>query len=218
MMNNNKRSGFFRGKGGYIALALCAALLVTAGVLARREPEQPPEDAQPMDASAPLMQEDVPVLASVPRATESAAPVTEPLQQTLKVTSPVEGKEIFGYSMETLSYNQTTRDWRTHNGVDIAAEAGTEVVAAADGEVYTTYEDPTLGYTVVIRHIGGYTTCYASLGEDLRVKAGDQVVLGQVIGTVAATALVETTLGPHVHFSVSYQDIPIDPADFLALG
>ncbi len=217
MMNNNRNSRMFRGKGGYIALALCAALLVTAGVLSRRNSEEQPEDAQPLEASAPLMQEDVPVLADIPQATEVAADPTEAGVQTLKVTSPVEGKEIFGYSMETLSYNQTTRDWRTHNGVDIAAEAGTEVVAAADGEVYTTYEDPTLGYTVVIRHVGGYTTCYASLGEDLRVKAGDQVVMGQVIGTVASTALVETTLGPHVHFSVSHQDIPMDPAEFLAL-
>jgi len=120
--------------------------------------------------------------------------------------------------METLSYNQTTRDWRTHNGVDIAAEAGTQVVAAADGEVYTTYEDDTLGYTVVIRHEGGYTTRYSSLGEDVRVKAGDTVQMGQVIGTVGETALVETVLGPHLHFSVSCQDIPMDPADFLALG
>ena len=117
--------------------------------------------------------------------------------------------------MEALSYNQTTRDWRTHNGVDIAAEAGTEVVAAADGDVYTTYEDESLGYTVVIRHEGGYTTHYSSLGEDLRVQAGDQVQMGQVIGTVGSTALVETVLGPHVHFSVTYQDVAMDPAEFL---
>ena len=218
MMNNNRNFRIFRGKGGYIALALCAALLVTAGVLSRRDSDELAEDVPSLEASAPLMQEDVPVLADVPQATQVVAEPTDPEIQTLKVTSPVEGKEVFGYSMETLSYNQTTRDWRTHNGVDIAAEAGTEVVAAADGEVYTTYEDPTLGYTVVIRHVGGYTTCYSSLGEDLRVQAGDKVAMGQVIGTVAATALVETTLGPHVHFSVSHQDVPMDPAEFLALG
>jgi murein DD-endopeptidase MepM/ murein hydrolase activator NlpD len=120
--------------------------------------------------------------------------------------------------MEVLSYNRTTRDWRTHDGVDIAAEAGTEVVAAADGEVYATFEDETLGCTVVIRHEGGYTTCYSSLSQDLRVKAGDKVAMGDVLGTVGTTALVETVLGPHVHFSVTYQDAPMDPAEFFSLG
>ena len=71
---------------------------------------------------------------------------------------------------------------------------------------------------MVIRHTGGYTTRYSSLGDDLAVKAGDQVTAGQVIGTVGETALVETAMGPHVHFSVSYQDAPMDPEEFLALG
>jgi murein DD-endopeptidase MepM/ murein hydrolase activator NlpD len=120
--------------------------------------------------------------------------------------------------MEALSYNQTTRDWRVHNGVDIAAEAGIPVLAAAEGQVYTTYEDDSMGYTVVIRHQGGYTTKYSSLSENIPVKAGDTVTAGQTIGYVGDTALVENTLGHHVHFSVTYQDSPMDPADFLALG
>ena len=84
----------------------------------------------------------------------------------MKTMSPVAGEEIFGYSMEALSYNQTTRDWRVHNGVDLAAEAGSEVCAAADGEVYTVYEDDAMGATVVIRHDDGFTTRYSSLAEN----------------------------------------------------
>ena len=164
------------------------------------------------------MQQDVQVIATQPR-----SPATNPTEQQsqkkpLQTTSPVSGQEVFGYSMEALSYNQTTRDWRVHKGVDIAAEAGTPVVAAADGQVYTTYEDETMGYTVVIRHEGGYTTKYSSLSEDLSVKAGDTVSMGDVIGTVDATALVESVLGPHVHFSVTFQDAPMDPAEFLNQG
>ena len=206
------------GKGYYIALILCAAAIgITSYVFNRNE-----DTVLGPEASAPAEQVDIPVLATQPNAQDAQAAATEaPLTQevpVLKTTSPVVGQEVFGYSMEALSYNQTTRDWRTHNGVDIAAEAGTEVVAAADGEVYTTYEDDSLGYTVVIRHVGGYTTHYASLSEDILVKPGDKVVMGQVIGTVASTALVETVLGPHVHFSVTYQDLPMDPAEFLSLG
>ena len=120
--------------------------------------------------------------------------------------------------MEVLSYNQTTRDWRVHNGVDIGAPEGTAVLAAADGTVYTAYEDDTMGTTVVIRHTGGYTTRYSSLDKNLAVKAGDRVTAGQTVGYVGSTALVESTLGSHVHFSVTCQDKPMDPAEFLALG
>jgi murein DD-endopeptidase MepM/ murein hydrolase activator NlpD len=120
--------------------------------------------------------------------------------------------------MEALSYNETARDWRVHNGIDIAAEAGTPVVAAADGQVYTVYEDDTMGTTVVIRHEAGYTTKYSSLSDDLSVSAGDTVTMGQTIGTVGDTALVETVHGPHVHFSVTYQDAQMDPVEFLSLG
>ena len=122
------------------------------------------------------------------------------------------------YAMDALSYNQTTRDWRIHNGMDIAAEAGTQVCAAADGTVYTVYEDETMGMTVVIRHEEGYTTTYASLAEEILVKPGDQVKLGQAIGCVGVTALLETAVGEHVHFSVSRNDEPMDPVEFLNLG
>ncbi len=223
-MSDNKRTGFSRyGKGYYIALVLCAAAIGITSYVYYRNTGDEVRETEVLEASAAPegMDEDIPVLATIPNQSQTLTPGTEataPAVSTLQTTSPVEGQEVFGYSMEALSYNRTTRDWRTHNGVDIAAEAGTEVVAAADGEVYTTYEDETLGYTVVIRHAGGYTTCYSSLSQDLRVKAGDKVTMGQVIGTVGTTALVETVLGPHVHFSVTYQDAPMDPAEFLSLG
>jgi murein DD-endopeptidase MepM/ murein hydrolase activator NlpD len=218
-MSNNQNSRGIYGKGYYIALILCAAAIgITSYVYYRNDNQEVPGEA--LEASAPL-EEDVAAIATEPKGPAPTADSGEsktPQPRVLTTTSPVAGQEVFGYSMEALSYNQTTRDWRTHNGVDIAAEAGTEVVAAADGEVYTTYEDETLGYTVVIRHEGGYTTRYSSLGEDIRVQAGDLVKMGDVIGTVGSTALVETVLGPHVHFSVAHQDQPMDPAEFFSLG
>ena len=219
-MSDNKNTRGMNGKGYYIALILCAAAIGITSYVFYRNTEAPAA-GEAMEASAPLEQaeNDVAVIATQPKPqTPDTQATLAPEKKALKTTSPVAGQEVFGYSMEALSYNQTTRDWRTHNGVDIAAEAGTEVVAAADGEVYTTYEDETLGYTVVIRHEGGFTTRYSSLGEDIRVQAGDQVVMGDVIGTVASTALVETVLGPHVHFGVTYMDEPMDPAEFLSLG
>ena len=72
-----------------------------------------------------------------------------------------------------------------------------------------------MGTTVVIRHDGGYTTKYSSLAEELSVKTGDSVELGQVIGCVGDTALIENALGPHVHFSVTYRDADMDPVEFI---
>ena len=111
----------------------------------------------------------------------------------------------------------TTRDWRVHNGVDIAAEAGAKVSAAADGEVYSVYDDDAMGMTVVIRHDGGYTTRYASLAETVTVKPGEKVTAGQAIGAVANTALLESALGDHLHFSVTCDSKPMDPAKFLEM-
>ena len=220
-MSDNKHSHrSVLGKGYYIALILCAAAIGITSYVINRNTQPDNLEQEVLEASAPL-DADVAAIATqptVPAPTADSGETQAPQPRTLTTASPVAGQEVFGYAMEALSYNQTTRDWRTHNGVDIAAEAGTEVMAAADGEVYTTYEDESLGHTVVIRHEGGYTTHYSSLDADIRVSAGDVVKLGDVIGTVGSTALVETVLGPHVHFSVTYQDAPVDPAEFLALG
>ena len=226
-MSDNKHIGRgFGGKGYYIALILCAAAIgITSYVYQRNTSQESAalQDTKPEEVVLGTLptEENVAVLATEPQTQTTVPPTTgatQPAKKALKTASPVSGEEICGYSMEALSYNQTTRDWRVHNGVDIGAEEGTPVCAAADGEVYTTYEDDIMGYTVVIRHDGGYTTKYASLSQDLPVKAGDQVTMGQTIGYVGTTALVETTLGSHVHFSVTCQDVPMDPAEFLALG
>ena len=231
MSNNNKGRGF-GGKGYYIALILCAAVIGITGYVYYRNLQEPQEV---------LMEETIPEILSsgtisrdevmeaiateakteppqTPLITQEqdAEPVSAP--QTLKTQSPIQGEEICGYSMEALSYNQTTRDWRVHNGVDLAAEAGAEVKAAADGEVYTVFEDDAMGTTVVIRHQDGYTTKYASLAENVSVKPGDTVTMGQVIGYASDSAIVESTLGAHVHFGVTCNDVPVDPAEFLAIG
>ena len=219
-MKHKKTNFSFGGKGYYIALILCAAAIGISGYLYyRNQPEADPQLQNPSQNVGALTPsgDDTPAIATQPDGSEASQPTQPSDKKPLKTGLPVSGKTIHEYAMESLSYNETTRDWRVHNGIDIAAEAGTEVCAAADGTVYTTYQDETMGYTVVIRHQDGFVTVYSSLAEDLRVKAGDSVVLGQTIGTVANTALLETALGDHLHFSVSCDDKPMDPNRFLGL-
>jgi len=92
------------------------------------------------------------------------------------------------------------------------------VVAAAEGEVYTVYEDDSMGHTVVIRHNDGYTTCYSSLSANIPVKPGDKLTMGDLIGFCSDSAITESTMGSHVHFSVTCYDEPMDPMEFLSLG
>ncbi len=226
MSNNNK--GGISGKGYYIALILCATAIGISGYMYYRNANETNEQLQEpvADVAATVQpQEDVVVVVTQPAAPvggeeDDAQPVIAPTapETVLKTGAPVAGQTVSVYAMDCLAYNQTTRDWRVHNGMDIAAEEGTEVCAAADGTVYTIFEDDSMGTTVVIRHDGGYTTQYSSLAEELMVSAGDKVKLGQAIGCVGSTALIETAIGPHVHFSVTYRDAQMDPAEFLSLG
>ena len=223
-MSNYKRNG----KGYYIALILCVtAIGITGYVMNRAKPneKQPADNLVPeATVSGELGQAEIPVLSTQPQndlPKQPDAPETQPAApgqglRKLKPVSPVSGKTVGNYAVETLSYNETTRDWRVHNGVDIAAEAGSEVCAAADGEVYSVYEDDALGMTVVIRHAGGYTTKYASLDETVSVAPGDQVTAGQAIATVGNTALMESAIGDHLHFAVTRDGKAVDPNAFLA--
>ena len=220
-MSKKKFSGNISGKGYYIALILCAAAIGISGYLYYRNTNDTQADLQ-NQATEPVsvtQNAGVEAVATQP-AGEQTAPsqqqeTTPPKSAKPAAVWPVEGQTVMEYAVEALAYNQTTRDWRTHDGVDIAAQAGTAVCAAADGEVYSVYEDETMGMTVVLIHDGGYSTRYASLSENVTVSAGDKVEAGQTIGYVGASALLESGIGDHVHFAVSCSGESVDPLKFL---
>ena len=223
---------FFRENAYYLALSVCLAAVAISGWLFVRslseDQEAAPDAVQAaaMPTLAPRQgQENAqrdPVLPDVKKphstqapeteAPETSAP-TEPVQQSW--LRPVEGPVILGYSMDKLAYNPTTRDWRTHPGLDIGASAGTEVKAAAEGTVRSVYADDLLGQTVTVEHAGGWVTHYANLAEEVSVKAGDRVQAGQVLGTVGKTALGEVGVDSHLHFAVYKNNVPQDPAALL---
>ncbi len=221
-MSKRKFSDSISGKGYYIALILCAVAIGISGYLYYRNTNQPDTNLEqsPTVGADVQVQQDVQAVATQPTAgTDATSPSadTKPAApKDLKTVAPVSGETVGSYAVDCLAYNQTTRDWRTHDGVDIAAAAGTPVCAAADGEVYSVYEDEMMGTTVVLVHADGYATRYASLAAEVPVKAGDSVSAGDVIGCVGASALLESAIGDHVHFSVSCNDESVDPAEFLS--
>lgn len=201
---------------GYLIAVLCAVALGVTGwmyvVNANRSlPVSNTEEVLETMAAAPTTEATVPP-------TTAPAPPAETKAKVFRTEAPVKGDTITEYAMDCLSYNETTRDWRVHNGIDLAAEEGTEVTAAAEGTVQSVYEDDNLGYTVVISHAGGYTTQYSNLADSPCVTPGQKVSLGQTLGTVGSSALLETAMGSHVHFAVTYHNSPMQPEEFLALG
>jgi hypothetical protein len=103
---------------------------------------------------------------------------------------------------------------RLHEGVDISADAGVPVVAAADGVVAAAGEGSGYGRYVAVRHAEGLTTFYAHLGAVAAgMKPGLAIRAGDTVGKVGLTG---TTTGPHLHFEIrDAQDRPLNPAMFL---
>lgn len=118
-------------------------------------------------------------------------------------------KDVFGTRKNTF-----TNKMEFHPGVDIAAKKGTEVIAPADGIVTTTDELRTgYGKLLIIDHGSGYTTYYGEL-ETFKVKKGDNVVRGQVIGLVGNSGSYGE---PHLHYEVHFKDKPINPMSLIRL-
>ncbi|MBL7962993.1 MAG: M23 family metallopeptidase [Flavobacteriales bacterium] len=99
-----------------------------------------------------------------------------------------------------------------HAGLDFTAPVGKEIHATGDGRVVTAeYATNGYGMYVVIDHGYDYRTLYAHL-SDLRVRPGQQVKRGDVIGRVGNTGL---SSGPHLHYEVHKGGEAVDPANFL---
>ena len=99
----------------------------------------------------------------------------------------------------------------THNGIDLAAYAGTPIYASRTGQVTTATYGSSGGYYVTINHGDGYSTSYLHMTHYI-VKAGDFVAQGQVIGYVGSTG---TSTGNHLHFSIIYNGRYVNPASLI---
>jgi murein DD-endopeptidase MepM/ murein hydrolase activator NlpD len=99
-----------------------------------------------------------------------------------------------------------------HPGVDIAADAGTPIAAAAAGRVISAGPEGGYGNLIVVDNGNGMTTRYAHCSQ-IFARIGDAVSPGQTIGAVGSTG---NSTGPHLHFEVRLDNRPVDPAQFLS--
>ncbi len=239
----NRFRTFLKNNGFYLVLVLCLAVIGGAIALLAL-PANQEEEAAATPASDPIVivgqsndehlnevlsrpkntatpRPTVPVqITPIPIVTPqpTAAPTARTASTASKAAPPVEGEIIFGFATDKLLYSVTLDQWTTHPAVDIAAKEGTPVKSVFSGTVESVKKDDTLGYMVTVQHANGKNTVYANLGEDVRVKAGDRINAGDVIGTVGTSAISECALPAHLHFAVLVDGVPKDPAKYVRLG
>ena len=169
---------------------------------------QPPAQADQPDDPEPVRAEEP---ASNPQEQLSSPP--EQVSQVF--TWPVRGAILRDYSVEALSLDPTLGDWRTHGGLDIAADQGMKVLAISAGTVSNVYLDGLMGSTVVVDHGGGLSSSYCNLEEDPAVSVGETVTIGQVLGTVGRTAIAEVGVDSHLHLETTLNGQMVDPREYL---
>lgn len=164
--------------------------------------------------------------------TNSTVKKTSSVSVSAKLAMPVNGEVYKKFDKDKLVLSQTMQQYETHEGIDVRCELGTEVKASADGKVLAvdkndeklipgTGNKTGYGSRVEIDHGNGIITIYCNLADDIKVKVGDKVKKGQVIGVTGDTSVREAVAieGSHLHFVVlkktgkNYE--PVDPLAYL---
>ena len=226
---------FFMGKGFYIVLFLCAAVIgVSAWVMAtgnetmkqselteamndrhRVETVIAPSNEQKGEIdetqfAPPAIREQTPAEPEAPAEAKSSRTVAPEVY-----VWPASGAVERAYSVSALRYDATMRDWRTHSGIDISAAEGSQVLAARGGQVVSIVDDGLYGTMLTIDHGDGVSSVYANLEPQTAVGAGEWVDAGVVIGTVGRSALCEIGQEGHLHFEMHKGGASVDPMAYL---
>jgi murein DD-endopeptidase MepM/ murein hydrolase activator NlpD len=101
---------------------------------------------------------------------------------------------------------------RMHTGIDLAGPYGSPVVAVTNAEVIEADQESGYGNIVKLRHADGVVSYYAHLSKIL-VNVGDHVTAGQEIAKEGDTG---HSTGPHLHFEIRVNDVPVNPIPWLA--
>ena len=115
---------------------------------------------------------------------------------------PVEGQVI-------SAFGRRRKGW--HAGMDIKAEIGAPILAAATGTVISSGQERAYGRVIRVEHEGGFVTVYAHNLENL-VEVGDRISAGTIIGTVGRSG---RATGPHLHFEIRHEGMVYNPLHLL---
>jgi len=241
-MHQNKKDkvkDFFRKEGFYLVLFLCLCVIATIAVVTTKKnkslgesnkekneftlnideetSEAKKQNAERVEGnrSDELAQEENEVASS-----EEDVNVSTGTNTQVVFANPIEGVVSRGY---TYPKPQVMTDGTSRNirGINISATVGTEVKAAAVGEVKEVSTKVEEGSYVVIAHANGLYTKYTNLSNDIRVNVGDKVTEETVIGTVGDTSKIFTNneFGEHLNLQVQDSDgKDLDPTTYFTFS
>ena len=133
---------------------------------------------------------------------------------TMPAIMPIKKNQCRLVSGFGMRYHPILHYRRMHTGVDLTAQSGTPVYATGDGRVEVAGRGQGLGgygVCIVINHGYGFKTLYAHL-SDVKVKQGERVKRGEVIGNVGRTGLAQ---GYHLHYEVIQNGNKVNPVYFF---
>lgn len=117
------------------------------------------------------------------------------------------------YSMDRTVYFPTLNVYKCNPAVLLRAKIGDPVKAACAGTVKECFTGAETGDTVTVNLGNGYEAVYGQL-QDVVVKAGDKIVTGETIATVAAPTRYYKQEGTHLYFAMTKDGKSVDPADY----
>ena len=173
-------------------------------------PDESYNDITPSDITSDVANSvsDIPYTSSEQENTEPEK--AEPKQAPIM---PVDGKILKEYNDAALQYSATYGDLRLHTAVDIEANSGTTVKAAADGTVIATDESASLGKTVTIDHGNGIIMKYCGL-DNVVVSTGKKVSMGDPIAVVGSIPS-ECADKSHIHLEATKNGKIVSPMDII---
>lgn len=211
----------------YILMGVCVLIIAAAAFISynsiqdavnSKQPEKEPQVIDPVDTTKDDVKDKTPEVKPEP------LPETEPhqIENNIPVTEskayimPVENGEVcVDFSTSTPIYSKTLKDWRIHDGVDISANIGTNVVCVNDGAVEKIESNDLYGITVTVKHTDGKKSVYSNLEDSVELEEGQLINQGDIIGKVGESALYEIAEGPHLHFEMSDNGNKIDPMKII---
>ncbi|OPJ63434.1 M23 family metallopeptidase [Clostridium oryzae] len=236
-----KSSNFFKKEGFYVILFVCLCIVATVAVIATRNKyvaDKKVSVAQKQNSkkiaknSADTQKVKIPNALEVNKKSNTKKNISNTKNKGKKSSTAPVGKSVeYKFIRPVIGSNTATKyttglikcetigTYKTDNGIEISAKLGSKVSAVLDGKVTAIGNDETeLGQYIIVDHQNGLKTVYGNLKNEIKLKVGDRVKRGEVIGEVGKTqgSYTNEKYGDHLHFEVMKDGKYVDPARYIS--